>query len=164
MQNMLWKKVHWTTIRYNTPSSNSVLLYVDEKGPITAKTHHGGTSWSSVQVKVEKAQKKGLLNMCLVRMIIQIIRCTCTQCYKRKTGKQFVDFIKRIDRRYNGKNIQNIFVVLDNLSVHKSKRVQKEISKCCPRIKFVFLLPVHECQQNSTSNRSKLVVVTKTSN
>ena len=30
-------------------------------------------------------------------------------------------------------------VVLDNLSVHKSKRVQKEISKCCPRIKFVFL-------------------------
>jgi hypothetical protein len=38
------------------------------KGPtITAKTHgktHGGTSWSSVQVKVEKAQKiKGLLNV-----------------------------------------------------------------------------------------------------
>jgi len=40
-----------------------VLLYVDEKGPITAKTH-GGTSWSSTQVKVEKAQKiKGLLNV-----------------------------------------------------------------------------------------------------
>ena len=40
-----------------------MLLYVDEKGPITAKTH-GGTSWSSVQVKVEKAQKiKGLLNV-----------------------------------------------------------------------------------------------------
>jgi len=40
-----------------------VLLYVDEKGPIAAKTH-GGTSWSSVQVKVEKAQKiKGLLNV-----------------------------------------------------------------------------------------------------
>jgi hypothetical protein len=30
---------------------------------VTAKTH-GGTSWSSsVQVKVEKAQKKGLLNV-----------------------------------------------------------------------------------------------------
>jgi hypothetical protein len=38
-------------------------LYVDEKGPITAKTY-GGTSWSSVQVKVEKAQKiKGILNV-----------------------------------------------------------------------------------------------------
>ena len=40
-----------------------MLLYVDEKGPITAKTH-GGTSWSSVQVKIEKDQKiKGLLNV-----------------------------------------------------------------------------------------------------
>ncbi len=62
-------------------------------------------------------------------------------CYKRKTGKQFVDFLKRIDKRYD-KNIQNIFLVLDNLSAHKSKMVKKEISKCCPRIKFVFLLPV----------------------
>ncbi|HEY6535729.1 MAG TPA: transposase [Candidatus Nitrosocosmicus sp.] len=32
-----------------------------------------------------------------------------------------------------------ISIVLDNLSVHKSKRIQKEISKYCPRIKFVFL-------------------------
>jgi hypothetical protein len=60
-------------------------------------------------------------------------------CYKKKTGKQFVDFLKRIDKRYD-KNIQDIFLVLDNLSAHKSKMVKKEISKCCPRIKFVFLL------------------------
>jgi hypothetical protein len=59
-------------------------------------------------------------------------------CYKKKTGKQFVDFLKRIDKRYD-KNIQDIFLVLDNLSAHKSKMVKKEISKCCPRIKFVFL-------------------------
>ncbi len=32
-------------------------------------------------------------------------------CYKKKTGKQFIDFLKRIDRRYD-KNIQNIFVYL----------------------------------------------------
>jgi len=38
------------------------LLYEDEKGPIAAKTY-GGTSWSSTQSKVEKAQKtNGLLN------------------------------------------------------------------------------------------------------
>jgi transposase len=61
-------------------------------------------------------------------------------CYINKTAKQFVDFLKRVDRRYNDKNVlKNIFLVLDNLSVHKSKRVQKEISKYCPRIKFVFL-------------------------
>jgi transposase len=60
-------------------------------------------------------------------------------CYRNKTGKQFVDFLKRVDKRYDNKNIQNIFVVLDNLSAHKSKMAKKEMSKCCPRIKFVFL-------------------------
>jgi hypothetical protein len=68
------------------------------------------------------------------------------QCYKRKTAKQFVDFLKRIDKRYD-KNIQNIFVVLDNLSAHKSKIVKEEISTCCPRIKFVFL-PVRSSELN----------------
>ena len=53
-------------------------------------------------------------------------------------GKQFVDFLKRVDRRYD-KNIQNIFLVLDNLSVHKSKKVKEQIYKLCPRIKLVFL-------------------------
>ena len=37
------KKSTLEQLRYNTPS-DSVLLYVDEKGPITAKTH-GGISW-----------------------------------------------------------------------------------------------------------------------
>jgi hypothetical protein len=38
-------------------------VYTDKKGPITAKTH-GGTSWSSTQVNVEKDEKiKGLLNV-----------------------------------------------------------------------------------------------------
>ena len=56
------------------------------------------------------------------------------QCYRNKTGTQFIDFLKRVDRRYD-KNIQNIFVVIDNLSAHKSKKVMEEISKCYPRIK-----------------------------
>ena len=44
-------------------SSNSILLYEDEKGPIVAKTY-GGTSWSFIQSKVSKAQKiSGLLNV-----------------------------------------------------------------------------------------------------
>ena len=69
-------------------------------------------------------------------------------CYKKKTGKQFIDFLKRVEKRYNDKNIlKNIFVILDNLSVHKSKKVQKEIAKHCPRIKFVFL-PVRSPELN----------------
>ena len=32
--------------------------------------------------------------------------------YKRKTGKQFIDFLKRVEKRYKDKNIlKNIFLV-----------------------------------------------------
>ncbi len=49
-------------MRYNT-SSDSVLLYQDEKGPIAAAKTYGGPSWCSTQSKIEKAQKvKGILN------------------------------------------------------------------------------------------------------
>ncbi len=117
-----------------------MLLYVDEKGPITAKTH-GCKSWSlSVQVKDEDAQQK-------IKGLLKVFGAydhtndkMCVPYYQKKTGKkQFIDFLKKkVFRRYD-KNIQNIFVVLDNLSEHKSKRVLKEIAKHCPRIKFVFL-------------------------
>ncbi len=81
-------------------------------------------------MKIEKAQKiKGILNVfggayghTNDKMHIHI------HCYQKKTAKQFVDFIKRIDRRYHT-NIQNIFIVLDNLSVHKSKKVKEVLAK-----------------------------------
>ena len=121
-----------------------MLLYLDEKGPITAKTH-GGTSWSSTQVKIEKTQKiNGLLNV--FGTYDHTNDKIHVHCYRNKTAKQFVDFLKRVDKRYD-KNIQNIFVVLDNLSVHKSKKAKDEISKYCPRIKFVFL-PVRSPELN----------------
>ena len=82
--------------------------------------------------------------MCLEPMPTQMMMHI--QYYNKKTGKQFVDFLKRVARRYD-KDIQNIFLVLDNLWVHKSKKVKGEISKCCPRIKFVFL-PVQAPELN----------------
>ena len=131
---MCFEKKYIEQLRYNTPS-DSVLFYQDEKGPIAAKTH-GGSSWSPVQAKVEKAQKiNGLLNV--FGAYDHTNYKMHVHCCKKKTWKQFVDFLKRVDRRYD-RHIQNIFIVIDNLSVHKSKRVQREISKCCP-IKFVFL-------------------------
>ena len=69
-------------------------------------------------------------------------------CYqKKKTTKQFTDFLKRVEKRYDKKTVQNIFLVLDNLSVHQSKKAKDEISKYCPRIKFVFL-PVRSPKLN----------------
>jgi len=88
-------------------------------------------------VKVEKAQKiNGILNVFEAydhsndKMYIR--------CYQKKTTKQFIDFLKRVEKRYD-KNIQNIFLVLDNLSVHQSKKAKEVLAKDCPRIKLVFL-------------------------
>ena len=85
-------------LRYNT-SLDSILLYQDEKGPVAAKTY-GGQSWCSVQTKIEKAQKiKGLLNV--FGVYDHTNDQMYTHSYKNKTGDQFLDFIKRLDRKYD---------------------------------------------------------------
>lgn len=61
-----------------------------------------------------------------------------THSYRNKTGKQFLDFIKRVDRKYNS-SIKQIFLVLDNISIHRSKKVRETIQKYYPRINLVFL-------------------------
>ncbi len=66
--------------------------------------------------------------------------------YKMKNGHQFIDFLKRVEKRY-GITVKNIFVVIDNLSVSNSKKVQKKMAKYCPIIKFV-LLPVKSPELN----------------
>ena len=88
------------------------MLYQDEKGPVAAKTY-GGPSWCSTQSKIEKAQKiKGILNTFGVYDYTN--DQMYTHCYKNKTSDQFLDFIRRVDSRYDSSSIKTIFVVLDN--------------------------------------------------
>jgi hypothetical protein len=61
-----------------------------------------------------------------------------THGYQRKTGKQFLDFIKRVDLKYDD-SIKQIFLVLDNVSIHKSNKVKQTIARYHPRIHLVFL-------------------------
>ena len=56
-------------------------------------------------------------------MTILITDQMWTHDYKRKTGKQFLDFIKRVDHKYDD-SIKDIFLVLDNVSIHKSNEVK----------------------------------------
>ena len=61
-----------------------------------------------------------------------------THSYKQKIGKQFLDFIKRVDQKYDD-NIGQIFLLLDNISIHKSNKVKQSIARNHPRIPLVFL-------------------------
>jgi transposase len=115
---------------------DSVLLYEDEKGPLVAKTY-GGISWSSTQSKVSKAQKiKGILNV--FGTYDHTNNQMWTHSYKQKTGKQFFDFINRVDQKYDD-SIKKIFLILDNSSIHKSNIVKETLDRYHPRIQLVFL-------------------------
>ena len=62
-----------------------------------------------------------------------------THSYKQKTeGKQFLDFIKRVDQKYDS-NVKQIFLILDNVSIHKSNKVKETLARHHPRIQLVFL-------------------------
>jgi transposase len=47
-----------------------------------------------------------------------------THSYKQKTSKQFLDFIKLVNQKYDH-SIKQIFLVLDNATIHKSKIVKE---------------------------------------
>jgi len=72
-------------------------------------------------------------------MITPIIRCGHTHSYKQKTGgKQFLDFVNRVDQKYDD-SIKQIFLILDNASIHKSNIVKETLARYHPRIQLVFL-------------------------
>ncbi len=62
-----------------------------------------------------------------------------THSYKQNTGKQFLDFIKRVDQKYDNGNIKQIFLILDNASIHKANKVKETLARHHPRIHLVFL-------------------------
>ena len=101
-----------------------------------AKTY-GGTSWSSItQSRVSKAHKtRGILNVFGVYDYTN--NQMWTHCYKQKTGKQFLDFIKKVDQKYDD-NVRQIFLVLDSASIHKSNKVRETLARCNPRIQLVY--------------------------
>jgi len=62
-----------------------------------------------------------------------------TYSYKQKTeGKQFIDFKKRVDQKYVD-SIKQIFLIVDNTSIHKYNKVKETLAKLHPRIHLVFL-------------------------
>ncbi|MER5176679.1 MAG: transposase [Candidatus Nitrosocosmicus sp.] len=83
-----------------------------------------------------QGSKKGILNV--FGVYDHINNLMWTHSYQRKTGKHFLDFIKRVDEKYDS-NIKQIFLVLDNISIHKSNKVKQTILKHHPRIHLVFL-------------------------
>ena len=75
--------------------------------------------------------------MCLVYMTIPTT--TCGHTVTNKDRKAVPVFIKRVDQQKYDNNIKQIFLVLDNLSIHKSNKVKETLSRYHPRIQLIFL-------------------------
>jgi transposase len=59
---------------------------------------------------------------------------------QRETGKQFLDFIKRVVDQKHDSTVKQIFLVLDNISIYRSNnKVKETIVKYHSRIHLVFL-------------------------
>ena len=96
--------------------------------------------------------------MCLEHMIIQMTKCTYIAT-KRRTTKQFIDFLKRVEK--STIRIYKIsFLYLIIFQYIKSKKAKEVLAKDCPRIKLVFL-PVRSPELNLIEVR--WLMVTKTS-
>jgi tRNA U34 5-carboxymethylaminomethyl modifying GTPase MnmE/TrmE len=72
-----------------------------------------------------------------------------THCYKHKKSDQFIYLINKVDLVYDS-NIKRIFVVLDNASIHKSKKTKEALSKHHPRITLIFINKSSEWIDNLT--------------
>jgi hypothetical protein len=108
-------------LRYNTTPADSVLLYQDEKGPIAAKRHTVVHHMVFDTSQDRKSTKDKMYSKCICGVYDHTNDQMYTHFYKNKTGDQFLDFIKRIDRKYDSSSIKQIFLVLDSASIHRSK-------------------------------------------
>lgn len=61
-----------------------------------------------------------------------------THCYRHKKSDPFIDFIGKVDSLY-GPSVKQIFLVLDNASIHRSKKTQEALKKMHHRIVLMFL-------------------------
>jgi transposase len=81
---------------------------------------------------------RGILNVFVVYIYDYTNDKMFTHCYKSRNSKQFLDFIGRVDSLYDS-TIKKIFLVLDNISIHRSKKVRQILLLHHPRIIPIFL-------------------------
>ena len=104
------------------PGEDSVVLCMDEKGPISAKKY-GGYKWCKEREKVETNQKtKGRINLFAAynphKGEVPVISFS-----ERKKKEDVCSFLKKIKKKFKRK--EKVYIILDNFSSHKAKDAKK---------------------------------------
>jgi hypothetical protein len=127
---------------YTRPlAPGEAVLSIDEKTSIQPRPRLSETKparrGSPVRVEHEY-RRDGALN--LIAAFNTRTGKVIGRCYERKRQDEFIDFLEAVDLEMPA-DVHTIHVVLDNVSVHKGKRVKAWLA-AHPRFRF-FFTPVH---------------------
>lgn len=121
---------------YLNPPENALVISVDEKTGIQALGRPEPTKpvRPGQPEKMDAHYKRNGTQSLLAALLVHEGK-VIGKCYDRHTNEQFLDFMNELVKHYP---TQDLYVILDNLSVHKHRKVQEWLSLQQGRVHFVF--------------------------
>lgn len=131
---------------YTAPPAASVVLCLDEMGPVAAKSYPGArlvratAQDADPQRPAERARQEADYGRRGAGYTFGALRpatgAAFTQCYDRRATQSYVDFLDRVDR-WLPTEVKSVYAIVDNLSMHRATDVLL-FALAHPRWEFVF--------------------------
>lgn len=121
---------------YLSPPENALVISVDEKTGIQAlgRPEPPKPLRPGQPEKIDAHYKRNGTQSLLAALLVHEGK-VFGKCYDRHTHEQFLDFMEELVGLYPE---QDLYVILDNLSVHKHRKVKEWLSLQQGRVHFVF--------------------------
>ena len=121
---------------YLNPPDNALVISVDEKTGIQAlgRPEPSKPMRPGKPEKIDSHYKRNGTQSLLAALLIHE-GTVMGQCYDRHTNEEFLNFMEEVVRHHPDKEL---YVILDNLSVHKHQNVKNWLAKQEGRVHFVF--------------------------
>lgn len=133
---------------------NCLVFFEDEKGPIVVK-HYGGSLWTRKRRVVIKANQR-----IRVRKKLHLFGAYCPHIgrifyrfYTEAKSPQFKDFLISLSKKSSG---EKLYIVLDNLRMHKAKIIEEYLDENGAKIELVFL-PNNAPELNEIENKFSML-------
>lgn len=131
---------------YTAPPPDSVVICLDEMGPVAAKSYPGmrlvraTPDDATPQRPAERATQAADYGRRGTGYTFGALRPATgeafTQCYARRATEHYVDFLDRVDR-WLPAEAQSVYAIVDNLAMHRATDVLL-FALAHPRWEFVF--------------------------
>lgn len=131
-----WTRRVWPQYRAAAKKRGAVVAFVDETGIHSEET--AGTSYAPRGRTPTVPVSGKRLHLNIITAITPTGECAFLAFRGRFNSEQFIDFLERLDQHCGYREMD---IVLDNHSVHNSKRVKQWLKTKQPRVKLVFLPP-----------------------